>query len=429
MDHFHYKHGKLYCEDVETTTLADRFGTPLYIYSQQTLLDHYHRFTKAFAPIHATICFSVKCCHNLSILRLLCNQGASFDVVSGGEIQRVVEAGADPSDIVFAGVGKTEAEIRQALEAKVGWFNVESAAELESIAAIASGMRTKANVALRVNPDVDPHTHEYTTTGLRQTKFGIDFDRVPDLFRRYGDHDGVDLCGLHAHIGSPVNTVEPYVKSISKLLELIDHLQHDGYSIRAMNIGGGFGAHYDGNEAPSANVYAKHIIPLLADRSLKIMVEPGRSIAANAGVLLARTIYTKSSGDRKFVIVDASLTELIRPALYGSFHFAWPVQPQQGVCPPSRCADLHLEGSELIDVVGPVCESGDFLAKDRWLPPVSQGDLLAIFSTGAYGSVMSSQYNSRTRPAEVLVSGQNVQLIRRRETYHDLVGLERFDAE
>lgn len=429
MDHFHYQNGKLYCEDVDATTIADRFGTPLYVYSQQTLLDHYHRFSKAFAPLHATVCFSVKSCHNLSILRLLRKQGASFDVVSGGEIQRVMEAGADPSYIVFAGVGKTEAEIRQALNVKVGWFNVESAAELESIAAIATGMGTRANIALRVNPDVDPHTHEYTTTGLRQTKFGIDFDRVPDLFRRYGEHDSVDLSGIHAHIGSPVNSVEPYVKSISKLLELIDQLQDDGFSIRAMNIGGGFGAHYDGSEAPSAKVYAERIIPLLANRSLRILVEPGRSIAANAGVLLARTIYTKSSGDRKFVIVDASITELIRPALYGSFHFTWPVQPHQGVCPPSRCADIHLEGSELVDVVGPVCESGDFLAKDRWLPPVSQGDLLAIFSTGAYGNVMSSQYNSRTRPAEVLVCGHDAQLIRRRETFDDLVALERFDAE
>ncbi len=425
MDHFCFQNGKLFCESVEVAELADRFGTPLYVYSAQTLLDHYDRIEAAFAPLDPTICFSVKSCHNLSILQWLCKRGSSFDVVSGGEIRRVLEIGADPSRVVFAGVGKTQSEIRSALESKIGWFNVESEAELENISSIALELGIKARVALRVNPDVDPKTHSYTTTGKRQTKFGIDYDRIEMLFKRCGDFPGVKLCGLHAHIGSPVNSVEPYVESIGRLLSLIDELRRDGHDIQAINIGGGFGAHYDGSEAPSASVYAERIVPMLLDRSLQVFIEPGRSIAANAGILLARTLYTKSSGERKFVIVDASITELIRPALYDSFHFAWPVEPVEGVIPPSRSADLKLNSTELVDIVGPVCESGDFLAKNRYLPPLQQGDLIAIFSAGAYGMVMSSQYNSRTRPAEILVNGHDARLIRERESYDDLVSKER----
>lgn len=426
MDRFEYRDGVLHCEDVDARRLADEFDTPLFVYSKRTLLDHYDRFCSAFAPLDATVCFSVKSCHNLSILRLLADRGSAFDVVSGGELARVLEVGGDPADVVFAGVGKTDTEMRVALQQGIGWFNVESEAELENLARIAVAEGKRASVALRVNPDVDPKTHVYTTTGKRETKFGVDAERARQVFDKYAGRPGIDLCGIHVHIGSPVNTVEPYVESITKILSLIDRLRDDGHEIRAINIGGGFGAHYDGSEAPSATAYAERIVPLLAGRGLDVLIEPGRCIAANAGILLTRTLYTKSSGERQFLIVDAAITELIRPALYGSFHFAWPVEPQGGVVADSRRGDLRLEGSVLVDIVGPVCESGDFLAKDRWLPPVSRGDLVCIFSTGAYGSVMSSQYNSRTRAAEVLIDGTATTLVRRRETYEDLVKLERF---
>lgn len=425
MDEFTYKAGALHCEGILAQELAERFGTPLYVYSAKTLRDHYDRFDTAFSMLDPTICFSVKSCSNLAILRLLKDRGAAFDVVSGGELARVLEIGGDPRRIVFAGVGKTDREIEAALNAGIGWFNVESEEELANLAAIARARKMTARAALRINPDVDPHTHVYTTTGKRETKFGVDLDRVKAVFGEFHGRSGLDLDGLHLHIGSPVNSAEPYVEAIARALTLVDELQSQGMAIRAINIGGGFGAHYDGSEAPPASCYAERIVPLLRDGALQVLLEPGRCIAANAGILLTRTLYTKSSGDRKFLIVDAAITELIRPALYNAFHFAWPVKPRDGAVPPDRSRDLHLEGTELVDVVGPVCESGDFLAKDRYLPPVSRGDLLSVFSTGAYGFGMSSQYNSRPRAAEVLVDGADVRLIRRRETYEDIVQPER----
>jgi len=425
MDHFVYRSGVLHCEAVAADALVERFGSPVYVYSATTLRDHFFRVRDAFAPLRASICFSVKSCQNLHILRRLREWGASFDVVSGGELSRVIEAGGDASGVVFAGVGKSDAEIVRALEVGIGWFNAESEAELENLAAQAASRGTRARVALRVNPDVDPHTHVYTTTGKRETKFGVDLVRARNVFREFHARPSLDLCGIHLHLGSPVNSVEPYVESITKALALIDQLRDDGFGVRAINIGGGFGAHYDGSEAPPAAAYAERIVPLLVDRGLEVLVEPGRSIAANAGVLLTRTLYTKASGDRQFVIVDAAITELLRPALYGSFHFVWPVRPSGGLTPPSRSHGLSMDGTVLVDVVGPVCESGDFLAKDRRLPPVARGDVLCVFSTGAYGFVMSSQYNSRPRVPEVLVEGDEAKLIRRRETYDDLVVAER----
>jgi len=425
MDDFHYKDGELFCESASLTRLADDFGTPLYVYSAKTLRDHFTRFREAFAALDPTVCFSVKSCQNLSILRLLHSCGAAFDVVSGGELARVLEIGGDPSRVVFAGVGKTDAEIEAALRAGIGWFNVESEAEMENLAQIAARLNKTARAALRVNPDVDPHTHVYTTTGKRETKFGVDLVRAKRVFQEFHGRPGLDLSGIHLHIGSPVNSVEPYVESIGKTLSLIDELRGEGFAIRALNIGGGFGAHYDGSEAPPASAYAQRIVPLLRGRGLQSLIEPGRSIAANAGVLLTRVLYTKASGDRRFIIVDAAITELIRPALYSSFHFAWPVRPKDGLIPPYRGKDLRLSETTLVDVVGPVCESGDFLAKERWLPPMSRGDLICLFTAGAYGFVMSSQYNSRPRAAEVLVEGDRAGLIRRRETYADLVAAER----
>lgn len=425
MDHFRYRGGALFCDDVAADALVERFGSPLYVYSAATLRQHYLRVLDAFAPLRAEICFSVKCCQNLHILRRLREWGSSFDVVSGGELSRVIEAGGDPSRVVFAGVGKRDAEIERALHLGIGWFNVESEAELENLAALAGSQGVAARAALRVNPDVDPHTHVYTTTGKRETKFGVDLERARNVFRAFRGRPAIDLSGIHLHIGSPVNSVEPYVESITKALTLVDQLRRDGLGIRSINIGGGFGAHYDGSEAPRAAAYAERIVPLLAGRGLEVLLEPGRSIAANAGVLLTRTLYTKASGDRQFVIVDAAITELLRPALYGSFHFVWPVRPAGGLTPPSRSRGLCLEGTVRVDVVGPVCESADFLAKDRHLPPVARGDLLCVFSAGAYGFVMSSQYNSRPRVPEVLVEGGEAKLIRRRETYDDLVTAER----
>lgn len=425
MDGFKYKHGSLFCESVDIRELAKRQGTPLYVYSRETLVDHYARLHAAFAKLNPLICFSVKSCHNLAILRILCEQGSSFDIVSGGELARVLEIGADPARIVYAGVGKTDAELNAALAAGIGWFNVESEEELENISGLAMASGQEARVALRINPDVDPHTHIHTTTGLRETKFGVDLERARAVFRRFRDRKYVTLDGLHLHLGSPVNTVDPYVKAIKKSLELVDELRAEGMAINSINIGGGFGAHYDGSEAPPASAYAEQIVPMLMGRGLQVLLEPGRCIAANAGVLVTRVLYTKSSGDKRFVIVDGSMTDLLRPALYGSFHFAWPVEPQGGQIPDARRADLRMAGTERVDVVGPVCESGDFLAKDRWLPPVKRGDLICLYSAGAYGAVMGSQYNSRLRPAEILVEGAGSQVIRRRETYDDLVATER----
>ena len=425
MDSFDYRDGVLHCEDLPLPEIAKRFGTQAFVYSRRTLLDHFDRMAEAFAPLKPSLCFAVKSCQNLRILRLLRQRGAWFDVVSGGELSRVIEAGGDPAQVVFAGVGKTDEEIQAALSAGIAWFNLESEQETETLIELAQRCGKRARAALRVNPDVDPKTHVYTTTGKKETKFGVDIERARATFARYGRSQWLELCGIHLHLGSPVNQTEPYVRSITKALALIDDLRQDGHSITALNIGGGLGAHYEGSEAPAAAHYAEQIVPLLADRGLAVLLEPGRSIAANAGVLLARTLYVKQSGDRQFIIIDAAMTDLLRPALYSAYHFAWPVIPANGLTPPHRGRDLKLPGTRCVDVVGGVCESADFLAKDRWLPPIERGDLIALFSAGAYGFTMSSQYNSRPRPCEVLIDGTTAQLIRRRETYDDLVAAER----
>ena len=425
MDHFDYVKGVLHAEAVDVRTLAETYDTPLYVYSAQTLVDHYDRVAAAFGPVDTTICFSVKSCSNLSILRLLEERGAAFDVVSGGELARVLEIGADPACIVFAGVGKRDKEIAHALDVGIGWFNAESASELDNLSVIAKQKNKTATVALRINPDVDAETHLYTTTGTRETKFGVDIDRVTEVFDAFAHRPELDIAGLHVHIGSPVNRIEPFVEAVSRMLDVVDRLRRAGHAIRAINIGGGFGAHYDDIEAPPAMDYARRICPMLEGTGLAVSVEPGRSITANAGILLTRVLYTKKSGNRRFAIVDAAMTDLIRPALYGSFHFVWPVVPGLTMVPEARSADLDLPGTTMIDIVGPVCESGDFLARDRRLPTVARGDLIAVFSAGAYGFSMSSQYNSRPRAAEVLVEGKQHRLIRRRETYDDLVAPER----
>lgn len=424
MDHFHYSGGELHCEQVPIARIADEVGTPAYVYSTATLLHHYDAVAKAFAALKPIICYSIKSCANLHICRLLRDRGAGFDVVSGGELYRALQAGGDPAKIVFAGVGKTDDEINQGIDAKIGWFNIESEAELENLIEIARRRGVTVNAALRVNPDVDPKTHRYTSTGKKETKFGVDLERARRVFNQYGRQDFVRLSGIHLHIGSPVNSVEPYVAAIKKTLALIDELRADGFAIDTLDIGGGFGAHYKANEAPPAVEYAEAIVPLLAERKLKIILEPGRSIAGNAGILLTRVVYLKKSGDRDFLIVDAGMNDLIRPALYEAYHFIWPTKPTGSFLPTSRGEGVSMPGLVPMDVVGPVCESGDFLAKDRMLPPMQRGDLVAVFTAGAYGFVMTSHYNTRPNPPEVLVVGDSYRVVRKRETYADLLAKE-----
>jgi len=425
MDHFHYTNGHLHCEDVAVAEIARQHGTPTYIYSKATFLHHYRAVRDAFAALDPLICYSIKSCANLNILEFLKDEGAGFDVVSGGELARAMAVGADPQGIVFAGVGKTDAEIEQAIDANIGYFNVESEAEMENLIAIASRRKAKIRCALRVNPDVDPKTHRYTSTGQKESKFGVDLERARRFFDAYGREANVHLAGIHLHIGSPVNDVSRYVLAITKGVQLIDELRADGFEITAIDIGGGFGAHYREEEAPPATQYAEAIVPLLKDKGLKVIMEPGRTIAANAGILVTETLYIKKSGDRAFVIVDAGMNDLIRPSLYEAFHFIWPVAPAEGFAIQARADAAQLSGLQEQDVVGPVCESGDFLAKDRMLPPVVRGDLLAVFSAGAYGMVLASHYNARPHPPEILVDGSNVRVIRRRETFDDLVAAER----
>jgi len=351
--------------------------------------------------------------------------GSVFDIVSGGELYRVLQAGGDTSKIVYAGVGKTDKEIVEALNAGIGYFNIESEAELENLIRLAKRESKQPRAALRINPDVDPKTHTYTTTGKKETKFGVDIERARKIFANYGKDDAVKLCAIHIHLGSAGHTVEPYVEAIEKILDLIEQLRRDGFTIDAVDIGGGYGADYITATAPTAADYAAAIVPLLKDKNLKLILEPGASIAANAAILVTQVLYLKTSGEKKFVIVDAGMNDLIRPPLYDAFHFIWPVKVAEGFVPERRDKDLQIDGTEVVDVVGPICESADFFAKDRALPPVRRSDLLSIFTAGAYGFSMSSNYNARGRAAEVLVNGGEFSVIRKRETPEDLIAPEK----
>ncbi len=316
---------------------------------------------------------------------------------------RALQAGVNPSKVVYAGVGKTDKEISEALNANIGYFNIESEAELENLIGLAKspGLKKLPKAALRVNPDVDPQTHAYTTTGKKETKFGVDIERAQKVFADYGRNSDVHLCAIHIHLGSAGHTVEPYVEAIQKILALIEKLRRSGFTIEALDIGGGYGADYVTGTSPSAADYAAVIVPLLKGKNLKLILEPGASIAANAAILLTKALYLKKGGEKKFVIVDAGMNDLIRPPLYGAFHFIWPADVPEKFIPSHRAKDLQLPGTEVIDVVGPICEGADFLAKDRALPPVGRGDLLCVFTAGAYGFSMSSNYNARGRAAEV----------------------------
>lgn len=421
MDYFHYQNNELYCEEVPVAELAKEFGTPLWVYSKRTLLHHVRQIQTAFAAVDPVLCYSVKANSSLGILKVMQDAGTSFDVVSGGELFRVKKAGADTTKVVFAGVGKTDAEIRQALECKVLMFNVESEAELDAIAAVAGSMNVVAPVALRLNPDVDAKTHAKTTTGKKGNKFGMDIERAGVLAKKVLADKRLALKGIHMHLGSPILTIEPYAEAVEKATQVIREYRAQGHDINWINLGGGFGINYRQQEAKPASAFAEVIVPAVQAVNCRLALEPGRFIVGNAGILLSQVIYTKREGGKLFVIQDAAMNDLVRPAMYDAFHRIWPVAP--AVAPPTDY-EAEIPGCEPTDVVGPICESGDYLAKGRWLPPIVRGDLLCTFSAGAYGTAMSSNYNSRPRGAEVLVDGSTYKLIRKREDYADLVAHE-----
>ncbi|MDD5064543.1 MAG: diaminopimelate decarboxylase [Phycisphaerae bacterium] len=425
MDHFNYKNGKLFAENTDVEQIAAEVGTPVYIYSKATFKNHFQKIKEAYSGLDTTVCYSVKACSNINILKFLAEAGSSFDIVSGGELYRVLQAGGEPLKIVFAGVGKTDKEIIEALNAGIGYFNIESEAELENLTRLAKQEGKQPKAALRINPDVDPKTHKHTTTGKKETKFGIDIERARKVFADYGKNKAVKLCAIHIHLGSAGKTVEPYVEAIKKAIVLIDQLRSDGFTIEAIDMGGGYGADYTTAAAPAAADYAAVIVPLLAGKNLKLILEPGASIAANTAILVTQVLYLKSSGSKKFVIVDAGMNDLIRPPLYNAFHFIWPTKVDKKFIPPRRDKDLQLADTEVVSVVGPICEGADFFAQDRALPLVKRGDFISIFTAGAYGFTMSSNYNARPRAAEVLVDGSKFSVIRKRETYEDLTSLEK----
>ncbi len=416
MDHFEYRDGELYAEDVAVSDLAERFGTPLFVYSRATLERHYKAFDLALDGVDHLVCYAVKANSNIAVLNVLARLGAGFDIVSAGELQRVLAAGGDPKKIVFSGVGKRVDEMEMGLEVGIRSFNIESEAELERLSEVAASAGVSAPVALRVNPDVDAKTHPYISTGLKDNKFGIDMSQAERLFLKANDLPGLNVLGMDCHIGSQLTDLQPLLDAMQRMLGLIDRLAASGVEIHHLNLGGGLGIRYNSEEPPHPSDYARALMPLLSGRKLQILMEPGRAIAGNAGIMLTRVEYLKPTPHRNFAIVDASMAELIRPTLYN----AW-----QKIIPASSNTHAALK---TWDIVGPVCESGDWLGKDRELA-LSQGDLLAVRSAGAYGFTMSSNYNSRPRPAEVMVDGTSSHLIRKPEKSDQLFDLEKVIPE
>ncbi|MGQ9569451.1 MAG: diaminopimelate decarboxylase [Thermodesulfovibrionales bacterium] len=403
-----YRRNELFAEDVAVKTLAEKYGTPLYIYSYNTLLRHFKAYTDAFNDYPHIICFALKANSNISILRLFAKQGGGADVVSGGELHKALRAGISPRKIVYAGVGKTEKEIRFALNSRILMFNVESEHELKEINRIATIMKKKAPVALRINPDIDPETHPYIATGLKKHKFGIPIEEALKHYRIASRLKNINVIGIHKHIGSQITKISPFVDALKSLLILMDKLKSDGLIIKYLDIGGGLGISYNDEEPLVPKDLAKNLLPLLRGRNLTLIVEPGRSIVGNAGILVTKVLYLKKGGEKEFAIVDAGMNDLIRPSLYGAYHRILPVIKR------NRKIVLY-------DVVGPICESSDFLAKDRELQEVRQGEYLAVMGAGAYGFSMSSNYNCRLRAAEVMVKEGEYFLIRQRETFIDLL--------
>ena len=408
MHDFQYQQDELYCEECPIKEIAREVGTPFYLYSLNTMESHFRAFQSAFSKVDHLICFSAKANSNIAILRIFTRMGGGVDVVSGGEIFRAMKAGASPNRIVYSGVGKREEEIEYALELPILMFNVESTQELVRMDQIAGRMKIKAPVALRVNPDVDPKTHPYISTGLKKNKFGINIQKSLDDYRLANTLPNVKVIGVSCHIGSQLTEVGPFVEAVQRLRELVLKLRAEGMNIKYMDIGGGLGITYNLEEPPHPQDYANALMKELGDINCTLVLEPGRVIVGNAGVLIAKVLYTKEGEEKNFIIVDAAMNDLIRPSLYGSYQRIQPVRKVE-------------RGEMLADVVGPICESGDFLAKDRKLPKLEQGDLLAVMSAGAYGFSMSSNYNSRPRAAEVLVSKDKYFVIREREDYADLI--------
>jgi diaminopimelate decarboxylase len=408
MNHFQYRDNELYCEDVAIKDIAAQVGTPFYVYSHATLSRHLEAFSSSFSDVPHLICYSIKANSNLAVLKTFVNHNAGFDIVSGGELFRARKVGCDPAKIVYSGVGKTETEIAEALQAGILMFNVESPQELETINAVAGRLGKKAGIAIRVNPDVDPQTHPYISTGMKKAKFGINISQALEDYRHAASLPNLEVIGVDCHIGSQLTKLSPFVDAIAKIREVVQTLQQEGFAIKYLDLGGGLGITYDQEEPPSPADYAKVIIEGTKDLGVTLIFEPGRVMVGNAGMLIAEVLYVKQGEAKNFVIVDAAMNDLTRPALYGSY---------QGI----QAVDRSIAGTILADVVGPICESGDFLAQDREMPAFSQGDLLAVASAGAYGFTMSSNYNSRRRVPEIMVKGAQVMVVRERETYDDLI--------
>lgn len=412
MHDFHYRNETLYCEDVPLAKIAAEVGTPVYVYSRKTLRDHYEKLERAFEPVSHLVCYSVKSNSTLAVLKELSLLGSGFDIVSGGELYRCLAVGANPRKIVFAGVGKTSSEIEYALSNDILFFTVESFPELEEIDTVARRMGKIARVAIRVNPDVDPKTHQYTSTGKAENKFGLDPETAMEAYRKSLTLKGLKAFAVHMHIGSQIVEPQPYREAIQKIIPLVRELRVLGAPLEILDIGGGLGIVYREEKPSTAADFASAMLPLVQNLGLKIIIEPGRFIAGNAGVLLSQVLYIKANPAKNFVIVDAGMNDLIRPSLYGAYHEILPA------------VDRHL-GTIVSDVVGPICESGDFFAKERRVSSVDPGDILCIMSSGAYGFTMASHYNSRPKAAEVLVDGAEFRIVREREKYEDLIRGER----
>ena len=416
MHFFEYHKGRLLCEETDIAAIAQRVGTPFYLYSQRTLLRHCEHIHRAFGTLEHLTCYSVKANSNLALLHILAQEGIGADVVSGGELFRALKAGFRSEKIVYSGVGKTEPEIEYALREGILLFNVESVPELETIDRIAGQMGRIAPVALRINPDIDPHTHPYIATGLQENKFGIPYSQARESFEIASEMKNLKVIGVDAHIGSQITTLEPFLESAEKLAELVETLRNEHIDIKYIDIGGGLGIRYEDETPPEPSEWAGAIAPVLAKTGCKIIFEPGRSLVGNAGILVTQVLYVKQTPRKLFVIVDAGMNDLVRPSLYGSHHQIEPVIESDST-------------KAQVDVVGPICESADFLATERLMPLPNPGELLAVMSAGAYGFSMSSNYNSRPRCPEILVNGSRFRVIRERETYQDLVRGESIEGD
>lgn len=408
MHEFTFKNNELYCENVKISEVAKKVPTPFYLYSYKTLIDHYRKLRVAFNPIHPLICFSVKSNSNIAVLRALVKNGAGLDIVSGGELYRARLAGVDPKKIVYAGVGKRRDEIEDAIRFGIKFFNTESEDELDEIQNAAVTLKKKVDVAIRINPDVVPKTHTHIVTGKGDTKFGLDFETVHKIFNSAWKYPNLNLSGVHIHIGSQIVDGGPFEDAIKKVLAFLKEYK---INVEYFNIGGGLGISYSIENPQTAKVFAKRVLPMLKKSRLKIILEPGRFISGNSGILVTKVLHTKITPRNTFVIVDGGMSDLIRPSLYTAYHKIVPV----------RVGEDSSATSEKVDVVGPICESGDFLGKDRFLPMMHKGDLLAVMGAGAYGFTMASNYNSRPRGAEVMVIKNKIYVIKKQETYRDLV--------